>query len=70
MMISHTLCIDKYGTKVLVLFETNSILIMKSLKEGLLKVVLYSIKNIAKIELFRNNIKQIKLLFHTFATTY
>lgn len=69
-MISHTLCIDKYGTKVLVLFETNSILIMKSLKEGLLKVVLYSIKNIAKIELFRNNIKQIKLLFHTFATTY
>jgi hypothetical protein len=21
-MISHTLCIDKYGTKVLVLFET------------------------------------------------
>lgn len=58
------------GTKVLVLFETNSILIMKSLKEGLLKVVLYSIKNIAKIELFRNNIKQIKLLFHTFATTY
>lgn len=58
------------GTKVLVLFETNSILIMKSLKEGLLKVVLYSIKNIAKIELFCNNIKQIKLLFHTFATTY
>lgn len=39
-MISHTLCIDKYGTKVLVLFETNSILIMKSLEEGLLKVVL------------------------------
>ena len=69
-MISHTLCISKYGAKVLVLFETNSILIMKSLKEGLLKVVLYSIKNIAKIELFRNNIKQIKLLFHTFATTY
>ena len=43
---------------------------MKSLKEGLLKVVLYSIKNIEKIELFRNNINQIKLLFHTFATTY
>lgn len=59
-----------YITNILVLFETNSILIMKSLKEGLLKVVLYSIKNIAKIELFRNNIKQIKLLFHTFATTY
>ena len=40
------------GTKVLVLFETISILIIKSLEEGLLKVVLCSIKNIAKIELF------------------
>lgn len=28
------------GAKVLVLFETNSILIMKSLEEGVLKVVL------------------------------
>lgn len=58
-MISHTLYISKYGTKVLVLFETISILRMKYLGGWFLKVVLNSMKNNAKIELFRGNMKRI-----------
>lgn len=58
------------GTKVLVLFETNSILIMKSLEKGLLKVVLYSMKNIAKIELFPNNNNMNKTFICTFVATF
>lgn len=58
-MISHTLYISKYGTKVLVFFETISILRMKYLGGWFLKVVLNSMKNNAKIELFRGNMKRI-----------
>lgn len=43
---------------------------MKSLEEGLLKVVLYSIKNIAKIELFPNNNNMNKTFICTFVATF
>ena len=43
---------------------------MKSLEKGLLKVVLYSMKNIAKIELFPNNNNMNKTFICTFVATF